>query len=132
MKRFCSISTIIVFAFVVFGFGQAYGGIYKPGVYTASAKGKSKKVPIKVEVKVTDSKIESVKVLSHKESIKLVKSKSEKSKKIGEAVVASLVDVPANIVKSNSICVDAVAKATITTNAIKLAVAKALDQAIVK
>ena len=124
MRILSSMTIVALTVVILFGFGQAFGAMYKAGTYTASAKGKSKKVPVTVEVTVSASKIKSVKVLSHKESVT--------SKKYGAVVTDSLTKVPASIVKANSIDVDAIAKATITSNAVALAVAKALDKARVK
>jgi fumarate reductase flavoprotein subunit len=94
---------------------------YKAGTYKAEAMGKSKKVPVTVEVTVSDSAIKSIKVLSHKESVE--------NKKYGQVVTDALTKVPASIVKANSVDVDAIAQATITSNAVALAVAKALEKA---
>ncbi|MDO9527974.1 MAG: FMN-binding protein [Syntrophales bacterium] len=124
MKKKLSSMTILALTVVIlFGFGQAFGGMYKAGTYKASAQGKSKKVPIEVEVTVDASKIKEIKILSHKESVE--------DKKYGEVVTEALTKFPEAIVKANSIDVDAVAKATITSNAVALAVAKALNKALV-
>jgi len=131
MKRLSSITILAFVVIVLFCVGQAFGGMYKAGTYKASAKGKSKKVPVTVEVTVSASKIKEIKIVSHHESTYLKEKESAKMKKIGEAVEASLTKVPTSIVKANSIDVDAVAKATITSNAVMVAVAKALNKAIV-
>ena len=124
MRKLSSMTILAFVVIVLFSFGQAFGGMYKPGTYKASAKGKSKKVPVTVEVTVSASKIKAIKVLSHKESVT--------NKKYGEVVTESLTKFPASIVKANDIGVDAIAKATRTSNAVALAVAKALDKARVK
>jgi fumarate reductase flavoprotein subunit len=131
MKRLSSITILAFVVIVFFCVGQAFGGMYKAGTYKASAKGKSKKVPVTVEVTVSASKIKEIKIVSHHESTHLKEKESAKMKKIGEAIEAALTKIPANIVKTNSIDVDAVAEATITSNALKVAVAKALNKAIV-
>ncbi len=124
MKKLSSMTIVALAVILLFGFGQAFGAMYKAGTYKASAQGKSKKVPITVEVKVSASKIESIKVLSHKESVD--------NKKYGPVVTDALTKIPESIVKANSVAdVDAISTATITSNAVALAVAKALNKAIV-
>ena len=123
MKKLSSMTILAFVVIVLFSFGQAFGGMYKAGTYKASAKGKSKKVPVTVGVTVSASKIKSIKVLSHKESVT--------NKKYGKVVTSAITEFPASIVKASSIDVDAVAKATITSNAVALAVAKALNKALV-
>jgi len=123
MKKLSSMTIVALAVIVLFGFGQAFGAMYKAGTYKASAQGKSNKAPVTVEVTVSDSAIKSIKVLSHKESVE--------NKKYGPVVTDALTKVPASIVKANSVDVDAIAQATITSNAVALAVAKALNKAIV-
>ncbi len=122
MKKLSSMTIVALAVIVLFGFGQAFGAMYKAGTYKASAQGKSNKAPVTVEVTVSDSAIKSIKVLSHKESVE--------NKKYGPVVTDALTKVPASIVKANSVDVDAIAQATITSNAVALAVAKALNKAI--
>jgi uncharacterized protein with FMN-binding domain len=122
MRKLSSMTIVALTVVILFGFGQAFGAMYKAGTYKASAQGKSKKVPVTVEVTVSTSAIKSIKVLSHKESVE--------NEKYGPVVTDALTKVPASIVKANSVDVDAIAKATITSNAVALAVAKALNKAI--
>jgi uncharacterized protein with FMN-binding domain len=122
MRKLSSMTIVALTVVILFGFGQAFGAMYKAGTYKAEAQGKSKKVPVTVEVTVSASAIKSIKVLSHKESVE--------NKKYGPVVTDALTKVPASIVKANSVDVDAIAKATITSNAVALAVAKALNKAI--
>ena len=124
MKKLSLMTILALTVVILFGFGQAFGAMYKAGTYKASAQGKSKKTPVTVEVTVSASAIKSIKVLSHKESVT--------NKKYGPVVTDALTKVPASIVKANSVDVDSIAKATITSNAVALAVAKALDKARVK
>ncbi|GEM_PF-808273 len=123
MKKLSLMTILALTVVILFGFGQAFGAMYKAGTYKASAQGKSKKTPVTVEVTVSASAIKSIKVLSHKESVT--------NKKYGPVVTDALTKVPASIVKANSVDVDSIAKATITSNAVALAVAKALNKAIV-
>ena len=78
------------------------------GTYTSSAMGFDE--PIDVQVTVSDGKITSVEVTRDKES----------------QPYRSLTDIPEQIVDTQSFRVDAVTKATITSNAVIAAAAKAL------
>lgn len=87
--------------------------VFKAGTYTAEAEGYGG--PVTVEVKFTDSKIESVKVLTHGETAGI----SDKA----------LTDVPAKILEAQSLDVDVSAGATFSSRAIKYAVADCVKQA---
>ena len=80
------------------------------GTYTGSAMGFDE--PIDVQVTVSDGKITSVEVTRDKES----------------QPYRSLTDIPEQIVDTQSFRVDAVTKATITSNAVIAAAAKALAE----
>lgn len=86
---------------------------YKAGTYTASTDGKNG--PIEVEVTFSDHKIESVKVVNFNET---------------EGVSdASVEKIPADIVKNQSLKIDAISGATVTSDAILAAVADCVKQA---
>ena len=127
MKKLVS-SIILIFPLVVlFGINQVSAGTYKPGTYKASAQGRKSKTHsgiVEVEVKVSDSKIEDIKILAYEQSID--------HKKYGPSTVEAKEKVPASIIEKQSVDVDVVAKATISSRAIQIAVAGALEQASCK
>ncbi len=92
---------------------QEEAGAYKPGVYTASAKGNNGDV--KVEVEVSANEIVSVKVLEHQETPTI----SDKA----------IADIPAAIVDVQGLGVETVSGATFTSKAILEAVAACMEQA---
>ncbi len=96
---------------------------YKPGTYKASAIGKQGKEQtgqIEVEVTLSKEKIDDIKIVSYDQSVD--------HKKYGEIVTQAKDKIPADILARQSVDVDAVAKATMATNAIQLAVAKVLHE----
>ena len=88
-------------------------GIYTPGTYTGTAAGKNGDV--KVEVTFTANAIDSVKVVEHSETAGISDGAIE--------------NIPAAIVENQSLAVDTVSGATITSDAILKAVADAVAQA---
>lgn len=92
---------------------NASEGIYTPGAYTATAAGHNG--DLKVEVTVDADKITEVKILENDET-----------EGIADPAIA---DIPAAIVEKQSTDVDAVASATVTSEAIKEAAQKAIDEA---
>ncbi|MBL1213372.1 MAG: FMN-binding protein [Ignavibacteriae bacterium] len=97
---------------------------YKPGTYKGSAVGRSDKKhsgEIEVEVKVNEKGIEEIKVLKYDQSVD--------HKKYGKAVVKAEEEVPANMTKKNSVDVDVISGATMSSIGLNLAVAKALEKA---
>lgn len=86
---------------------------FKPGTYTAIANGKEG--PIKVEVSFDKSSMKSVKVLENNETVGY-----------GDKAIAKL---PEALVKEQSLNVDAVTGATLTSRAILTAVADCIKQA---
>lgn len=86
---------------------------FTPGTYTATAQGM--RGPIKVEVTFSADKLESINVLEHEETIR-----------IGEMAVKLL---PDEIVNNQSLQVDDISSATISSAAIKQAVADCIAQA---
>lgn len=95
----------------------AWDGTYVPGTYTATAKGHNGEMT--VEVTFTENAIADVKVTAHKETLGL-----------GYGVSTAAIDAfPAKIVESQSLAIDAVTNATVTSNAVLMAVADAVAQA---
>ena len=88
-------------------------GIYTPGTYTGTAAGKNGDV--KVEVTFSSNAIDSVKVVEHSETAGISDGAIE--------------NIPAAIVENQSLAVDTVSGATITSDAILNAVADAVAQA---
>ena len=88
-------------------------GIYTPGTYTGTAAGKNGDV--KVEVTFSANAIDSVKVVEHSETAGISDGAIE--------------NIPAAIVENQSLVVDTVSGATITSDAILKAVADAVAQA---
>ncbi len=97
---------------------------YKDGVYKGSAPGYNKppKHPgaIDVEVTIAGGKISDIKVLTFKQT--------EKGKQ-GKRNATVKETIPGAIVAAQSTSVDSVAKATLASGGIKVAVARALEQA---
>ena len=89
------------------------GGIYTAGTYTASADGKNG--PVTVEVVFSADKIESVTVTEHAETAGIADP--------------ALENIPKAIVDAQSVKVDGESGATVTSDAIKAAVADAIKQA---
>ena len=83
-----------------------------PGTYTGTADGHNDK--IKVEVVVTDAGISEIKILSHSETEYISDPAIEK--------------IPQAIIEKQSVEVDAIASATVTSNGIMAAVKDALSQ----
>lgn len=89
------------------------GALFKAGTYTAKAKGLGGDV--EVEMILTETTIESVKVLSHSETPGISDPAIEQ--------------IPANIVAAQGLKIDAVSGATVTSEAILAAVIDCLTQA---
>lgn len=122
-KKQISVAIISV-ALVVFGIGEAFAGMYTPGTYTGEAMGRKSKShsgAVAVEVTVSDSKIEDIQVTEYEQSLD--------HKKYGPPAKTAGDEIPAAIKNTQSIDVDAVSKATMSSNGIRLAVARALFQA---
>ncbi len=95
----------------------AWDGSYTSGTYTATATGRNGALTL--EVTFSESAITDVKVTDHKETFGL-----------GYGVSTAPIDMlPGQIVASQSLAVDAVTSATVTSNAIKQAVADCVAQA---
>jgi len=87
--------------------------VMKPGTYTKEVKGMF--LGLKVEVRLTERRIESVKVLAHHET---------------EGIAApAIANIPATIVNQQSTAVDVVTGASMTSGGIMLAVEQAITEA---
>lgn len=86
---------------------------YKAGTYTGTAAGRNGEV--NVEVTFSDTKIESIKVTNHSET-----------EGISDAAINN---IPEEVVKAQSLAVDTISGATITSDAILLAIEDAVIQA---
>ncbi len=96
---------------------------YKDGVYKGSSKGyNSKKHPgqIDVEVTIAGGKISKIDVVNFHQSTEGKK---------GELTAKAKAEVPAAIVAKQTVAVDVISKASFSSNGLKLAVARALEQA---
>lgn len=114
VKKITSLLLVFVLLLAITGCNGNKGGqTYKEGTYTAAAKGKNG--DIKVEVTLGQTEIKSVKVLEQSET-----------KGIADP---ALENIPVEIVKNQTLNVDAVSGATITSNAILEAVSDCIKQA---
>lgn len=104
---------LLIVALVGCGAKDDAAGIYTPGTYTGDANGHNGEV--KVEVTVDADKITEVKVLENDET-----------EGISDPAIEQ---VPAAIIEKQTTEVDAVAGATVTSDAIKEAAQKAIDEA---
>ena len=123
MKKNSPLQVLIIVALLLF---SSVFGAYKPGTYTASAYGKTDKTHsglIEVEVILSANKIEDIKILTFDQSVD--------HKRYGPAVKQVEAEVPAAILTAQSIDIDGIAKATLASNAIQVAVAKILHEATV-
>lgn len=112
MKKTISLALILVLvAATLVGCGG--GASYTDGTYPAEVTGHNG--PLAVEVTVTDGAISNVEVTSHEETEGLADP--------------ALEEIPALIVEKNSTDVDAISGVTVTSDAIKDAVNKALESA---
>lgn len=96
---------------------------YKDGKYTGMAKGYDKKKhpgKIVVEVTVAGGKIAKIDVITFEQTLK---------GKQGEKALKAKEQVPAEILAKQTTGVDSVTKASMSSDGIKLAVARALEQA---
>ena len=118
MKLLSVLLVVVMLAGLAAGCGQkapaaASGASYTAGTYTATADGNNG--PVTVEVTVSDTAITSVKVTDQAET---------------ESIAGPAIErIPQAIVDNQSLAVDAVSGATVTSTAILTAVADAIEQA---
>ncbi len=96
---------------------------YKDGKYTGKAKGYDKKKhpgEIEVAVTVAGGKISNIEVVTFHQT--------EKGKQ-GKLAAKAKAEIPGAIVSKQTIAVDSIAKASMSSDGIKIAVARALEQA---
>ena len=114
MKKIISVLLVVFLAAALFaGGGKESKMSYKAGTYTAAAQGMNGDVT--VNVTFTDSAIKSIEIGAHRETPGISDT--------------PIKQIPAQIVKTQSLAVDAVTGATFTSNAILNAVASAVEQA---
>lgn len=118
MKKYLSLILVLAMVLCMAAYGAApaqatQAGTYTPGTYTGVGAGKNG--DITVEVTFSTEKIESIRIVSHTETPSLSD--------------AAIEQIPAKIVESQSLGVDAVSGATYTSNGIVEAVADAVKQA---
>lgn len=112
----CTVSSDAILAAAKDCIAQATGTAstgYKAGTYTETVNGRN--AAITVDVVLSDTAVEQVKVTSHSET--------------GSVADVALERIPAAIVKNQSTKVDSVTGATVTSNAIKQAVNNAIAKA---
>lgn len=118
MKLLSVLLVVVMLAGLAAGCGQkapaaASGASYTAGTYTATADGNNG--PVTVEVTVSDTAITEVKVTEQAET---------------ESIAGPAIErIPQAIVDNQSLAVDAVSGATVTSTAILTAVADAIEQA---
>ncbi len=118
MKKYLSLILVLAMVLCMAAYGAApvqatQAGTYTPGTYTGVGEGKNG--DITVEVTFSAEKIESIRIVSHTETPSLSD--------------AAIEQIPAKIVESQSLGVDAVSGATYTSDGIVEAVADAVKQA---
>jgi len=124
--RKITIIFVFVFAFIFAGASETLAQ-YTPGTYTGTAVGKANKKHnghIKVEVTFSETKIEDIKVVEYEQSVE--------HKKYGATSTEAKTKIPTQLLAKQALGTDVVAKATMASNAIELAVAKAIEQATEK
>ena len=103
-------------------------GAMTPGTYTAKSEGMNAEVEVTVEV--TENEIKSVEVTAHQETPGIGgELKSQDGTVLRTGVQTPVLDLPERIVASQSIAVDNITGATISSAAIKNAVKDCLEQA---
>ncbi len=127
MKKLFNAVIVLLLVVSLFGVDRLLGNQYKPGTYKGSAQGRKDKKHsglVEVEVTVSDSAITDIKVVTFEQS--------KEHKKYGPPATKALNEIPPAILEKQSLEVDVVTKATMSSIAIELAVARALDQALIK
>ncbi|WP_428770166.1 flavocytochrome c [Treponema sp. HNW] len=114
MKKIISTLLVVFLAASLFaGGGKESNGSYKAGTYTAAAQGMNGDV--NVTVTFTKSAIKKIEIGKHSETPGISDT--------------PIKQIPERIIKTQSLAVDAVTGATLTSNAILAAVASAVEQA---
>ncbi len=111
MKRFLAMAVVLVMTLVLLAAGTALA--YTPGEYTATAKGNNG--PVEVKVTFDADKITAVEVVKHSETAGIFETAFD--------------TLPTLIVDGQTLNVDTVAGATVSSNALLAAVADAVKQA---
>ena len=132
MKKLVMFSLTAILSITLIA-GVALAAKYKPGTYTGSAVGyTTKKKPGKIEVEVTvdADTIKDIKIVTYNQTTK-PKTKGKKDKQV-ERTLQAKEQIPAMILEKQSLMVDSVTKASMSSVGIELAVAEALEKATVK
>lgn len=122
MKKIIMLSLTALVCMSLFA-GVAFADKYKPGTYEGSAVGYAKKNhPGKIVAKVTvdANSIKKIDLVTFEQTLK---------GKQAEHTLKAKEQVPAEIIAKQTTAVDSVAKASMSSDGIKLAVARALEQA---
>lgn len=107
--------------------GEAQGGL-KAGTYTAKVPAMNNEIEVSVEL--TEKEIMGVKVVNHSETPGIGGELVNKDNKtVTAGIEVPVVSIPEAIVKHQSLAVDNVTGATITSAAIKAAVGKCIEEA---
>ncbi|PIE70804.1 MAG: hypothetical protein CSA22_05240 [Deltaproteobacteria bacterium] len=125
MKKCAVFSLTAVVSLVLFT-GGVCADTYKPGTYTGSATGYSRKNhPGKIEVEVTvdANAIKAINILTYEQT-----TTGKQTKQI-ERTLQAKTQIPAQIIEKQSLAVDSVARASASSVGIELAVAQALEKA---
>lgn len=115
-KKTLAFFMLLIFSFSILGCSKGTLSTdkkFKAGKYTGEAKGHNDQV--KLEVEVDNSSIKDIKILEHKETS-------------GMGDVA-LKDIPEDIIKGQTLAVDTISGATVTSNAVIEAITNALKKA---
>lgn len=113
MKKFFVTSLVLFLGVSFIGCGGNKTASYKAGTYTAAAKGMNGDV--NVLVTFTDSTIKKIEIGEHNETAGISDT--------------PIKEIPAEIIKTQSLAVDTISGATFTSEAILTAVASAVEQA---
>ena len=115
-KKTLAFFMLLIFSFSILGCSKGTLGTdkkFKAGKYTGEAKGHNDQ--IKLEVEVDNSSIKDIKILEHKET-----------SGIGDV---ALKDIPEDIIKGQTLAVDTISGATVTSNSVIEAITNALKKA---
>jgi|SRR5699024_10186013 len=110
MKKFMTMSLVLIIVAVILAGCGGGSASYEDGTYEGQAEGHNG--PLSVSVEVTDGEISNVEVVEHEESDGIADP--------------ALEQIPASIEENNSTDVDAISEVTVTSEAIIEAVNDAL------